>query len=94
MDLNKDLMKDRSKKQIFRGDEEIKERFRSLLHEGINIATRNGHQMQIETVKLEETHMWARLECKSCGGVLYLDADRKWHTDKIFGVASMLNCDI
>jgi hypothetical protein len=49
--------------------------------------------MQIDMVKLEETHMWARLECKVCGGALYLDADRKWHTDKIFGYVALTNCD-
>jgi hypothetical protein len=49
--------------------------------------------MEIEAIMLEETHMWGSLACKDCGGVLYIDADRKWHKDKIFGFAAMMNCE-
>jgi hypothetical protein len=92
MDLNKDLVEIGGNKPKFKGDKAIKERFRLLLREGINVASRCGHNMRIEIVKSEKTHIWARLVCKNCGGTLYLDADRKWHKDKIFGMAAMLKC--
>jgi len=93
VDLNKDLMKKPAEKPKFQGDDEIKQRFRILLREGIEVAARNGHDMEIENIKLEVTHMWASLECKFCGGILYLDADKKWHKDKIFGMATIMTCE-
>ena len=92
MDLTDDLMSNQAQKANFRGDVEIKRRFRILLREGMEIATRNGHNIRVDKIKLEDTHMWGSLVCKNCGGILYLDADRKWHKDKIFGMAAIINC--
>lgn len=92
MNLTEELMKKQINETTFTNDVEIKQRFRILLKEGIEIATRNGHSMRVEKIKLEETHMWASLVCKKCGGLLYLDADRRWHKDKIFGTAAMVRC--
>jgi hypothetical protein len=92
MNLSEELMTNQTKESSSSDDVEIKKRFRILLKEGIEIANRNEHNMRIEKIKLEETHMWASLVCKRCGGTLYLDADRKWHKDKIFGTAALIQC--
>jgi hypothetical protein len=92
MKLTEDLLKGQSKDPSPQNSTEIKKRFRILLREGVQVGFWNGHHLRIENIKLEETHMWASLICKKCGGILYIDADRKWHKDKIFGAAAMIRC--
>ena len=92
MNFNQNSLKDRFEKTKFSGDEEIKEKFRVLLREGLEMAAQNGHTMRIEEIKLDKTHMWGSAVCKSCGGALYLDYDRKWQKDKTYGSAIIMNC--
>jgi hypothetical protein len=92
MNFNQDNPKDRVNKTKFRGDEEIKERFRVLLRESLEMAAQNGHTMRIEEIKLEKTHMWGSAVCKSCGGGLYLDYDKRWQKDKTYGSAVIMSC--
>lgn len=93
MDLNTNILKGRSEKAVDKNDLELKLRFRNLLADGLQVAALNGHRMRIECVKYEETHLWAKLVCKVCNSELYLDADKKWHKEKIFGSAALKKCE-